>query len=406
MGILFGHPGGNPNSHHAALAHYEAGRLEAFCVPWMPTPEQLRYLQAIPGLQAWAARLERRSFHPLLKAPRIEGMIGEWWRMLRRMMIPGMADEGLSYEANDWLMRAMSSECLRPNVTAVHSYEDCSLWQFEVAKRQGKVCIYDMPIGYYTAWEEKQRLLALQYTDWLPPTGLPSCLYVRPEQKRKEMELADLVLAPSAFVMETIRNFYPEKTLALAPYGVDLTYWQPPDLPSSNGSLQFLYAGQVSIRKGIPMLLDAWQKAGIKDAQLTLCGSWGLASNRQASIPPGVTLIGPCSREALRTRYQEADVFVLPSFFEGFALASLEAMACGLPVIATEVMSGMNLVTAATGRSVVAGDVDALVESLRWFANNRDCLPAMKRTARAAVEAFTWERYRRCVREAVAPYIN
>src|SRR5437870_5753527 len=37
MTILFGHPTGNPNSHHAALAHLEAGRLEAFCVPWMPT---------------------------------------------------------------------------------------------------------------------------------------------------------------------------------------------------------------------------------------------------------------------------------------------------------------------------------------------------------------------------------
>jgi len=104
--------------------------------------------------------------------------------------------------------------------------------------------------------------------------------------------------------------------------------------------------------------------------------------------------------------YWEADVFVFPSFFEGLSLASLEAMACGLPVIVTEVMSGMNLVTAETGQSIASGESDALVESLRWFDSNRDKLPSMKISARKAVESFTWERYRQCVRDAVAPYLS
>src|SRR5437773_411080 len=204
MSILFGHPGGNPNSHHAALAHCEAGRLEAFCVPWMPTPEQLRRLHSVPCLNGFITRLERRCFLPLLSAARIEDRAGEWWRMMRRALIPKWADERLSYEANDWLMRTMARECRRSSVTAVHSYEDCSLYQFEEAKRLGKACIYDMPIGYYPAWQDTQAMLARQYADWLPPEGLPSSRWVRPEQKRKEMELADLVLAPSSFVRKTI----------------------------------------------------------------------------------------------------------------------------------------------------------------------------------------------------------
>ena len=71
----------------------------------------------------------------------------------------------------------------------------------------------------------QQAELARQFVDWLPAGGLPSSRYVRPQQKCQEMELADLVLAPSSFVADTIRAFHPNKALALAPYGVDLEFW-------------------------------------------------------------------------------------------------------------------------------------------------------------------------------------
>jgi hypothetical protein len=88
----------------------------------------------------------------------------------------------------------MARECQRSTVTAVHSFEDCSLQQFKIAKRLGKACIYDMPIGYYPAWEEIQQRLAAEFGAWLPDGGLPETPYVRPEQKKSEMELADLVI--------------------------------------------------------------------------------------------------------------------------------------------------------------------------------------------------------------------
>ncbi len=418
--ILFGHPTGNPNSHHAALAHFAAQRLAAFCVPWMPTPPQLKFLARVPGCAAAARRVERRCFSPLLNAPRIEGKAGEWLRLARRFSGMG-ADERLSYEANDWLMHTMRRVCRRADVTAVHSYEDCSLWQFEEAKRLGKICIYDMPIGYYPWWQDKQAQLAKQFSDWLPPGGLPANRWARPEQKLREMELADLVLVPSRFVEQTIREFHPQKKIAFAPYGVDLVFWKPsPEVrsqksevreqivptsdlrPPTSAPLRFIFAGQCSIRKGVPVLLEAWRKADLKDAQLELVGSWQMAPDKFKSLPPNVTFTGPVARPELRARYQTADVLVFPSFFEGLALAFLEAMACGLPVIGTEVVAGMDLLTEATGREVRAGSVDELVEALRWFAANREKIPEMKTAARAAAEKFTWENYRRSVSTAVS----
>lgn len=406
MSVIFGHPTGNPNSYHAALAHFESGRLEAFCVPWMPTPVQLRTLQILPGLGEWKARLRRRCFLPLLNAPRIEGRAGEWRRMIKRIIASRWADDRLSYEANDWLMRTMARECGRSRVTVVHSYEDCSLWQFEVAKRLGKICLYDMPIGYYPVWEDRLNWLTIEYAEWVPDHGVPSSRYVRPEQKRREMELADLVLAPSSFVQKTIQEHI-DKKVARAPYGVDLEFWAPVMTKSNvSRNLRFIYAGQCSLRKGTHLLLQAWQAANLKDATLELVGLWQLSEKKKRYLPPNVQLTGPVSRDELRSCFRSADVFVFPSYFEGFGLVLLEAMACGLPAIATTATAGPDILDEMTGRIIKEGDLDQLVESLRWFATNRDRLPSMRDAARRKAETFTWEHYRDCVSRAVAPYVG
>ncbi|MEQ1898970.1 MAG: glycosyltransferase [Vicinamibacterales bacterium] len=193
---------------------------------------------------------------------------------------------------------------------------------------------------------------------------------MRPEQKRKEMALADLVLAPGSFVQRTLRQFT-DKPVALAPYGVDAAFWHPP--PESRraaSSITFICAGQCSLRKGIPVLIDAWRKANLRDAVLELVGSWQQAAQRRHDLPEGVRWTGPLSAADLRARYQAADVDVLDD---------------------------------RSGRVMVPGDIDALVESLRWFSTNRDQVAVMGLAARAAAESCTWARYRQAVSAAVAP---
>jgi len=360
----------------------------------------LQILASIGPMRPMARRFGRRYFPGLAGAPKIQGRLGEMRRLITRGF--GRGDEALSYEANDWLMAAMRRECRRIGVTAVHSYEDCSLWQFQEAKRLGKACIYDMPIGYYPAWENTQAEIAQKFVDWLPAGGLPSSRYVRPRQKQQEMELADLVLAPSSFVAETVRAFHPNKALALAPYGVDLEFWTPGATNEGSEALRFIYAGQISLRKGIPVLLQAWEKAALRSAELQLVGSWYLSDSKRASLPRGVTHVSALSSEGLRDYYRRADVFLFPSFFEGFGLVLLEAMACGLPAIASTATAGTDVLTETSGRLLPVGNLDSLVDALRWFDQNRDRLPAMGRAARKQAEICTWERYRRAVTEATA----
>lgn len=403
MTVLFGHPTGNPNSHHAALAHFEAGRLDAFCVPWMPSMTTLQAMERISRLQPAAMRLSRRHFGPLENAPKVQGPMREAYRLIGRSI--GLSNERLAYDANDWLMQTMRRECSRPSVTTVHCYEDCSLLQFAEAKRLGKATVYDMPIGYYPAWETLQTELAQKYCDWLPSEGLKSSRYVRPQQKRSEMGLADLVLVPSSFVENTIRDFHPDKCIARAPYGVDLKFWTPEWQSRPAAPFRFIYAGQLSLRKGIPVLLEAWEKAALRDAELILVGAWHLSENKLRQLPPNVIRVPECSLFELRDHYRAADVFVFPTFFDGFGLVLLEAMACGLPIIASESSAGPDIVNDACGRLSPRGDIKGLEDQLRWFNDHRDELPAMRRAALAQAARCTWENYRRCVCDAVAPFV-
>ena len=399
MSVLFGHPAGSPFAHHAALAHFEAGRLEAFCVPWMPSALTLRVLEGALPQRSMAQRLSRRRFAPLDAAPKVQGRAGEIRRLIIRAT--GHGNEALAYEANDWLMRTMARECRRPAVTAVHAYEDCSLLQFREARRLGKACVYDLPIGYYPAWQETEAALRREYVDWLPAGLADASKYVRPRQKRDEMELADLVLVPCDFVEHTIRRFDTTITIARAPFGVDRDFWHAGSKQFGRGPLRFIYAGHISIRKGIPLLLKAWEMAELEDAELELVGSWLLADTKRADLPRGVSCLPPCSPWALRERYRKADVFVFPSFFEGFGLVLLEAMACALPAIAASSTAAPEILTPDCGQLVETGDVHALVSALRWFSSHRERIPSMGLAATTRAELFSWDRYRGAVSAAI-----
>src|SRR6266446_107586 len=393
MTVLVGHPTGNPISYNAATAYLEAGLLECFCVSWMPSTRTLNMLSSIRPLQ----RLGRRQFPPLSRVPKMQGRVREVCRLLIREL--GLSSD---YQGNRWLMRTMARECHRSRVTAVHAYEDCSLWQFMEAKRLGKACVYDMPTCYYPAWEKAQAELRRTYSGWDPSNGPSAASDVRLEQKRREMVLADLTLVASRYVEGTIREFYPHKEIARVPYGVDIEFWTPEPTNKPAGPLRFIYAGQVSLRKGVPLLIEAWSKAELRDAELALVGSWALADSKRRALPPGITWFPPCSWQALRERYRESDVFVFPSFSDGFGLVLLEAMACGLPAIASEASIGPEVITPDCGFITPTGDLDRLVELLRWFDRHRDELPAMSREARAQAARSTWSNYRSLVTAAVS----
>jgi len=92
----------------------------------------------------------------------------------------------------------------------------------------------------------------------------------------------------------------------------------------------------------------------------------------------------------------QCDVFVFPSYFEGFGLVILEAMASGLPVLTTSATGGLDVITdGQDGWVIPPGDVNRLVELMDNCLSDQNKVQEMGRCARITAERFTWAEHGR-----------
>jgi phosphatidyl-myo-inositol dimannoside synthase len=110
------------------------------------------------------------------------------------------------------------------------------------------------------------------------------------------------------------------------------------------------------------------------------------------SIAEHVHFSGYVPREAIAARYSDAHVFVLPSYNEGMSVATLEALAAGLPVVVTRTGGTAELVAeGVNGLTFKWGDVTSLAAHLRQLAADRGLARQMGAASRTRAELFSWE---------------
>lgn len=203
-------------------------------------------------------------------------------------------------------------------------------------------------------------------------------LWLTSERRRRIATLAlrgaEQVLAVSEGAASALRASIGDRVL-LIENGVDVRVFSPVADPLVRSRPTVLYVGLLSERKGVLDLLaasDRLAEQGI-DHEVRLVGGpppddphGGEAIIEAASARPGrVVLAGPADPSAMPTAYRSADVFCLPSWWEAMPLSVLEAMACALAVVATDVGDvGRLVVDGVTGRVAAARDVDALAAAL------------------------------------------
>jgi len=279
------------------------------------------------------------------------------------------------------------------NIDSVYAYEDGALETFRAARQRGFKRVYDLPIAY---WQTSQRLLreeAERYPDWEPTLGATRDSDEKLWRKTEELELAQLVICPSNFVLESLPGeAHIQKRCVVAPFG-------SPDLDLANASpkksprLQLLFAGAMTQRKGLADLFAAMKLVDSKQIELVIMGSplrplnWYRERSDFVYEPPRP------HGEVLRLM-QSCDVFVLPSIVEGRALVQQEAMACGLPVIATKNAGADDaIVDGESGFIVPIRSPQAIAEKINWCASNRALLDGMGIAARKRAAEFTWRVY-------------
>lgn len=224
-----------------------------------------------------------------------------------------------------------------------------------------------------------------------------------------EPHMADHWLVASSFTRSTLREAgIPAARIHVIPYGTDLQRFSP--APGGNrwqsGLLRLLFVGTAGQRKGIKYLLDALDGLPAGTVELTVCGRIeepALFQNRRQSVRTR----GFVSDEELGDAYRSAHVFVLPSLAEGFGHVLLEAMACGLPIIASTHSSAPDLIADGhEGFTLEPGDPTTLANRIEYFLENPSRVQSMGDAARQRAEYFSWSRFRAALACTVAGILN
>ena len=154
------------------------------------------------------------------------------------------------------------------------------------------------------------------------------------------------------------------------------------------GPLKVLWLGQVNVRKGIQYLLAAARKLEGENIRFDVVGPIGISQEAIASAPRNMTFHGRATRDQAANWYRQADLFVLPTLSDGFAITQLEAMAHGLPVVTTP-CCGDVVSDGVDGFIIPPRDADALARTLQRYLKEPKLLLEQRIAALEKSKQFT-----------------
>jgi len=220
------------------------------------------------------------------------------------------------------------------------------------------------------------------------------------QRERHEWEIADRIVCPSHFVRNgVIAEGGPAEKCVVVPYGIDTQRFAAPTRKRGK-RLRVLTVGAVGLRKGSPYVVETARALG-RDAEFRMIGGLAGLPDPALAAASNLELLGTVPRAEIARHFAWADLFLLPSACEGSATVTYEALAAGLPVVATP-NAGSVVEDGLSGFIVPLGDTGAIVAALHRLGDERT-LDAMSRAAVARAAEFDLAAYGRRLLAALAP---
>jgi len=209
------------------------------------------------------------------------------------------------------------------------------------------------------------------------------------DKEETEYAEAGVIFVPSTFARRSFvtAGIDPAKVVVI-PYGVRLEEYFP--VAKRDNVFRILCVAALTVRKGIRYLLEATSRLALPNSEVVLRGT-PLAESRQvlAQYKGHYRLQPPVPRRELHDLYSQASVLVLPSIEDGFGLVIAQAMACGVPVVATTHTGGPDLITdGKDGFIVEPRSPDAIAGRLQYLFDHPEERAAMGRAALGTVRSL------------------
>lgn len=212
---------------------------------------------------------------------------------------------------------------------------------------------------------------------------------------------ADALVAVSNGLRDYAFETTPDLPINVIPNAIELSVFTPPRQRNHDGPVRLLFVGRFNAFKNVETLLEAvfrLKQMGVENFELQLVGDGERRSTlERLTVEKGLTrhvrFLGWVDGQAIVNRYRQADLFVTATTWEGMPNTVLEAMACGLPVVATRASGLDQLVReGVNGYLVAINDPAALADRLAGLIDNPYERRRMgKESRKIAEQEFAWD---------------
>jgi D-inositol-3-phosphate glycosyltransferase len=237
--------------------------------------------------------------------------------------------------------------------------------------------------------------------------------------EKQVLRRADRIVVATLAELTQLRFLYKanDRKLVVIPPGVDVSHFYP--IPSDEAKMyvglkpydrMVLFVGRIEPLKGVDTLIHAmsclqWKEE--RPVHLAIIGGDPAASPEEMSaemarlqklcdelaVGQTVVFLGKRDQDKLPYYYSASEMVVMPSHYESFGMVALEAMACGTPVIASEVGGLAYLVRdGETGFTIPDQEPDTLCEKISWLLNDRQLHGSMSQRAVEYAQDYAWEK--------------
>lgn len=341
------------------------------------------------GRAALAARSEAIP-DGLVRAFPFRSLLWKWH--VRRRTVQGCLYE--AYAETDAAFARRVARLLLPEHGVFFGYSYASLEAMQAERARGKFIILDQIDAscshYQILREESHRWPAYCANQAEPPAA-----YF--ERNRNEWECADVIVANSEWTRSAlIEQGVPASKIEIIPLAYELdanpSFQLSAFRVSAFSPLRVLWLGTISLGKGIQYLVEAAKLLANEPVEFIIAGPLAIKAEAVSKAPANMRWLGQVPRSQTAEVYAQADVFVFPTLSDGFGLTQLEALAHGLPVIATP-NCGRVVEEGKTGFLIPPRDPEALAGAILKFVRNRQLLEEMRPRCLEAVKAFSVEAY-------------